>query len=333
VAAFALGPSARAAGYRLAAFSTIGSTNSEAMARARGGDPGRLWVVAAEQTAGRGRRGRRWVTPPGNLAASLLIHAEPGEPAATLGFVAGLALSDAFESLGSFRGSLQRTAGAFPPPARGRGGEGVRIAASEADVGRPPSGSPLTGGRTGTGEGHGTSPRLQIRVGIDGGDGPGTPAFALKWPNDGLADGAKIAGILLEAELLASGETAVVIGFGVNVAAAPDGLPYPATSLAALGVDTDATAVFATLADAWVAAYAGWDGGLGLAKVRERWLARAAGLGAPVVIRHHGRVLTGTFETIDEAGRLMLVTDDGARLTVAAGDVHFGATATLEKAG
>src|SRR5690606_29862612 len=95
-----LAPSAAAAGYRLEAHESVGSTNALAMARAREGDPGRLWIVAAEQTSGRGRRGRPWATPPGNLAATLLlVDALEAHMAATLGFVAGLALSDALAAL------------------------------------------------------------------------------------------------------------------------------------------------------------------------------------------------------------------------------------------
>src|SRR5689334_19763843 len=94
--AFALGPKARAAGYRLAAYDAIGSTSTEAFAWATLGDAGKLWVVAREQTAGHGRRGRAWQTPAGNLAASLLI-VRPAQSAAsaTLGFCAGLALETA----------------------------------------------------------------------------------------------------------------------------------------------------------------------------------------------------------------------------------------------
>ncbi|MGB9171978.1 MAG: biotin--[acetyl-CoA-carboxylase] ligase, partial [Bradyrhizobium sp.] len=59
--AFTLGPHAKSAGYRLASFDQIGSTNSEAMAQARAGERGPIWFVTAEQTAGRGRRHRPWI--------------------------------------------------------------------------------------------------------------------------------------------------------------------------------------------------------------------------------------------------------------------------------
>src|SRR5665647_707784 len=91
--AFALGPRAISAGYRLAAFDHIGSTNAEAMACARDGERGPMWFVTTEQTAGRGRRHRPWIAPRGNLACSILevIDISPAV-AATLGFAAGLAL-------------------------------------------------------------------------------------------------------------------------------------------------------------------------------------------------------------------------------------------------
>ena len=91
-----LDPTAAAAGFRLIAHDVVGSTNSEALTAARSGDRGPLWVVAGEQTAGRGRRGREWVSARGNLYASLLLFdPAPPETAPQLAFVAGLALYDA----------------------------------------------------------------------------------------------------------------------------------------------------------------------------------------------------------------------------------------------
>jgi len=273
VPAFRLGARASLAGYGLRAFDTIGSTNAEALAAAQAGQGGPLWFTALQQTAGRGRRGRPWSTPHGNLAASLLLVPEV-EPAlaATLGFVAGVALNQALAAV---------------------------------------------------------LPKGRFRVGIDGADGEGT-RIALKWPNDVLADGAKLAGILLEAQKLADGRPAIVIGFGVNVVAAPEGLPYPATSLAALGAgDVDAQTVFEALSNAWVEAFALWNSGRGIADVLARWRGSAAGIGAPVAVSRHGDVVRGIFETIDDSGRLVVRTDDDARIAITAGDVHFGAMATV----
>src|ERR1700681_4361857 len=107
---FSLGPRAISAGYRLAAFDSIGSTNAEAISRAREGEYGPIWFVTSEQTAGRGRRHRPWIAPRGNLASSILevIDVSPAI-AATLGFAAGLALEAALQKV-SIEASL-RSAG------------------------------------------------------------------------------------------------------------------------------------------------------------------------------------------------------------------------------
>src|ERR1700686_5221157 len=104
---FSLGPRATSAGYRLAAFDRIGSTNAEAMARARDGERGPMWLVTSEQTAGRGRRHRPWIAPRGNLASSILevVDVSPAV-AATLGFAAGLALETALRRV-SLEASLR----------------------------------------------------------------------------------------------------------------------------------------------------------------------------------------------------------------------------------
>jgi BirA family biotin operon repressor/biotin-[acetyl-CoA-carboxylase] ligase len=83
-------------GVRHIAFDTLGSTNTEALARARVGESGPLWVTARNQSAGRGRRGSNWISPAGNLYASLLLSEPSPKPLAPqLSFVAGLALHDA----------------------------------------------------------------------------------------------------------------------------------------------------------------------------------------------------------------------------------------------
>jgi len=274
---FALGPKARAAGYRLEAYDTIGSTNAAALARARAGDSGRLWVVSQHQSAGRGRRGNRWDTPPGNLAASLLSLVDaPPETAATLGFVAGLALDEA----------LRRVV-----------------------------------------------PALSVKIALDGVEPASATASAaerlrLKWPNDVLLDGGKLAGILLEAEP-AQASHAVVVGIGVNVVSAPDGLPYPATALAHLAPALDAVDVFGALTDSWADLEPIWAGGAGFGRIRELWLDRAVGLGQDVVVRVGGEVYRGLFETIDDNGRLAIRGVDGRVNLISAGEVHFGVMAAV----
>jgi len=224
------------------------------------GDVGDVWFAALQQTAGRGRRGRPWETAHGNLAASLLLvpDADPAV-AATLGFVAGVALNRALLEV-------------VPQDVAG---------------------------------------------------------IALKWPNDVLADGAKLAGILLEAQKRPNGPMAIVVGFGVNIVAAPQDLPYPATSLSALGVEASAETVLAALGESWIDCIAAWDSGRGVAGILELWRSAAAGIGAEVAINRDGDIVRGIFETIDDAGRLIVRTNDNQRIAITAGDVHFGATATI----
>ena len=264
---FSLGPRAVSAGYRLAAFESIGSTNAEAMARARDGERGPMWFVTSEQTAGRGRRYRPWIAPRGNLASSILevIDISPAV-AATLGFAAGLALEAALQKV-SIEASL-----------RSAGSDHMK--------------------------------------------------FSLKWPNDVLAGREKLAGILLEAEAVADNRLAVVVGIGTNVVAAPEGTPTPATSLAALGVHISAEELFATLSDTWAQFRGTWDNGRGFSEIRRLWLERAAGLGQKVAIQTSGSAVEGIFDTIDEAGCLIVRTSDGQRVPISAGDVHFGSVAS-----
>jgi BirA family biotin operon repressor/biotin-[acetyl-CoA-carboxylase] ligase len=91
-----LDPRATAVGVRLVAHEVLGSTNAEALSLARQGERGPLWIIAERQTAGRGRRGRVWVSEPGNLFASLLLTA-PAAPEhwPQLSLVAALAVHDA----------------------------------------------------------------------------------------------------------------------------------------------------------------------------------------------------------------------------------------------
>lgn len=86
-------------GFRLLRYETLGSTNDEAKRLAREGEPGGAIVYAMTQTAGRGRRGREWVSPAtGNLYASLLWRPScPAASAAQLGFVAALAMGEALD--------------------------------------------------------------------------------------------------------------------------------------------------------------------------------------------------------------------------------------------
>ena len=240
--------------FRHLAFDTLGSTNDESMTRLRAGDPGGLVVTARSQTGGRGRQGRVWTSPPGNLYASLaLLDPAPMAAAPQLGFVAGVALATA----------------------------------------------------------------LRARLG-------GDARLQIKWPNDMVFEGAKLAGILLESAQLPGGHLACVIGFGVNCRSHPDGLPYPATDLrAACDTAADPEAVLANLLPEITRQLAIWNGGAGFAAIRAAWLERAAGLGARIsVALPRGATQAGIFRGLDDAGRLLLDTDHG-RVSVDAGDVFL----------
>ncbi len=268
---FALSPIAANAGYRLESFETVGSTNAVALERAAAGDPGGIWFVSKKQENGRGRRGRAWSSPEGNLASTLLlVDSFDMKAAATLGFVAGLSLADALDAV---------------------------FAATGPSV---------------------------------------PPAIGLKWPNDVLLNGAKLSGILLESAFLPGNATGVdrltiAVGIGTNVVAHPEGLPYLATSLHAVGCGCDAETLFSALSDAWTENYRVWSGGRGLDVIRSRWLERAHGLGGNVTMQVEDRVIEGRFETIDAGCRFVIREDDGARVAVTAGDVYFGTATTLRK--
>jgi len=153
--------------------------------------------------------------------------------------------------------------------------------------------------------------------------------YFLKWPNDVLAGQRKLSGMLLEAEAVAGNRLAVVVGIGTNVIAAPEGTPTPATSLAALGVHVGAEELFTELSEAWVEFRGIWDNGRGFAEIRRLWLERAFGLGEPVAIQTGTATVKGIFDTIDETGCLIVRTVEGKRAAIAAGEVHFGAAASV----
>lgn len=156
----------------------------------------------------------------------------------------------------------------------------------------------------------------------------GRGRFELKWPNDVLAGGAKLSGILLESTTLPNQRFALAIGIGVNVVIYPDDTPYPATSLAALGSSCNAQRLFLALSDAWIENLRLWAEGRGLSAIRERWLKQAAGLNSQVAVRIDGEVVRGIFETIDDECRFVIRKPDGGQVAVSAGDVHFGAVAS-----
>ena len=90
-------------GYRLVSLQRIDSTNAEALRRAAEGAPHGTVVLAAEQTAGRGRRGRSWLPAPGNLYMTVLVRLPEGRATAQLSFVTAVALGEAMDPETDFR--------------------------------------------------------------------------------------------------------------------------------------------------------------------------------------------------------------------------------------
>jgi BirA family transcriptional regulator, biotin operon repressor / biotin---[acetyl-CoA-carboxylase] ligase len=139
----------------------------------------------------------------------------------------------------------------------------------------------------------------------------------LKWPNDVLVGGKKIAGILLE--MSSNGETPdyLLVGTGINIASGPEGA-------AILGAQKSVDSVrdeFISNLDHW---YERWLES-GFADIRSAWLARAHGIDDPITVRFADRSLHGIFEGIDEAGNLLLRQNDGHSRAISSGAVHFGA--------
>ncbi|MEX0808066.1 MAG: biotin--[acetyl-CoA-carboxylase] ligase [Dongiaceae bacterium] len=250
--------------FTLHRFDTIGSSNDEARHRAEAGAPEGTLVWAGEQTTGRGRRGRSWASPPGNLYLSLLLR--PGvdyAAAPQLGFVCALAMGEAVASL-------------LPD---------------------------------------------------------GASRIRYKWPNDLLVDGAKIAGILLEAGPVMPraasvgtdpGPHFVIAGIGVNVASAPTDTPYPAIALVGAGANEATPALLlARFARSFASGYAAWREG-GFARVREAWLAAGHRVGDSLMVRiGDGQEIRGRFLDLDADGALLLELASGERRRIGAGDVQM----------
>ncbi|MEO8175132.1 MAG: biotin--[acetyl-CoA-carboxylase] ligase [Sphingomicrobium sp.] len=153
-----------------------------------------------------------------------------------------------------------------------------------------------------------------VAIAVPGLGQPHAPPLLLKWPNDLLLDGRKLAGILLER----SGDR-IVVGFGVNLAAAPDLDGRTAASLEG-AVTPEGFAPL--LAASFARMLARWRGG-DPAAVATAWLARAHPLGAALTVHTSAdESLGGAFDGLEPDGALRLRTGDGVRI-VRAGDVSL----------
>ena len=227
-------------GWTLVALQSVGSTNDEAARLAEAGAPEGTVVWAREQTGGRGRRGRSWASPVGNLYSSTLLR--PGCPAAQaaeLGFVAALAVADMV---------------------------------------------------------------------------PNGRATRVKWPNDVLVDGGKVAGILPESSIGADGRAEhVILGIGVNIGFAPvlPDMRYPGAALGGT-----AEAALEALTAALARRLAQWRRE-GFPAIRTEWLAKAGPIGQEVDVRLGEELVRGRFAGMDGDGALLLDTASGPRRIVA----------------
>lgn len=225
-----------------------GSTNADLLQSARAGAPEGTVLVAEEQTAGRGRIGRAWVSPPrASLLFSVLLRptAVPGHRRGWLPLLTGIAVASAL-----------------------RGAAGVEA--------------------------------------------------GLKWPNDVLVRGRKVAGILAE-----QAGDAIIVGAGINVTTRPSELPPgPATSLLASGAacterDTLLIAVLGELERR----YRRWLAGPGDPQLRSSYREVSGTIGREVRVElPGGQVLAGTAADVDDAGRLIVRTVSG-ETAVSAGEV------------
>ena len=149
--------------------------------------------------------------------------------------------------------------------------------------------------------------------------------LALKWPNDVLLNGGKVAGILLESA--SSGGPLVdwlSVGVGVNLAKAPHDTrtEFPPVSLRGEGGDEVEPEQFLSVLAGHFATQEGKLAAMGFPRIREDWLANAARLGEIVTARTTNREITGVFETVDQAGNLILRVE-GREVLIPAADVYF----------
>ncbi len=229
-----------------------GSTNADLLTRLGRGEcvPEGYWLRARSQTGGRGRLGRKWESPTGNLFCSTVIALRDGDPPAhSLSFVAGLAVFD------TLRRSLFTTT-----------------------------------------------------------------KVELKWPNDALVHGAKIAGILLERV----GDH-VVAGIGINVCTAPE---IPGRKTTTITYENgkhggNVSLVLSILVDELAKRLRHWRE-FGLIATLDAWTAAAHPIGTMLTVTIDGdEAVTGSFVGLDETGALLLRLANGAVRTIHAGDVSM----------
>lgn len=237
-------------GFGRIAFDTIDSTNKEASRRACSLDKP-TWIIAAEQTSGVGRRGRKWSSQKGNFCSTLLMPISGDLTSIALhSFVASLALRDSFLHI-----------------------------TNKANK------------------------------------------FSLKWPNDVLMDGCKVAGILLET--CGIGPSHLSIGIGVNLAVLPEFEKIEGASIPpiCLGVEILPMDFLIILAHFFAIRLKQFNTS-GFYGIRLDWLKEAANIGKTITARMPNAEIVGKFVTVDEQGAIILQADD-IKHTIHAADIFF----------
>ena len=292
---------------------TTVSTNDDAKQAAEAGAAEGMVVWALQQKAGRGRQGREWYSPIGNLYCSILLRpACPVRDYGKFSFVAALAVWDVVDScLNSIEQTSQRIrCDSLPLEGRGQHERCLQGAYDVAD-------SSVNNSQT--------SSLCRAPLPNPPLKGEGIPPVScqtnallieLKWPNDVLVNGKKIGGILLEA-----GEDWLVVGIGLNVQHVPEEPMYPVTSLA---LEQFAVPSLDPLLDKLLKALGFWYqtfADQGFAPLRDQWLSRARK--GVLRVRLPQEELSGEFMDLDSEGHLRLLLPDGKVRNINAGDVFF----------
>ncbi len=139
--------------------------------------------------------------------------------------------------------------------------------------------------------------------------------YTHKWPNDGMIDGQKFAGILLQ-----TGDDFLNIGVGINIASAPDGKVALNDKAREKQERDKFLAVFLKKLNDAISLYRNQ----GFAPIRAKWLENAQGLGLPMQARLQNETLGGIFEGLNESGALILRLENGGQRVIHSGEVFFG---------
>ena len=152
----------------------------------------------------------------------------------------------------------------------------------------------------------------------------GRSEVLLKWPNDVLLAGEKVAGMLLEnVGGTNDNRSVVVIGTGINLASHPENLPQPAVSLATYGMTVTPADALEALAASTVEWLDRWGEGACFPTIRRAWLDRAGPTGRPLTVRVGSQETEGVYGGLDADGALRLLMPGGGEYRVTAGDVFF----------